>query len=247
MIRLADVSGDYELLGSDLLNGSDDTQRQLVEALHLLAAYELGDPFSGQIILRSSDQTYAVSPMGRPWNCVNPDEVILASRSAIESRRAGVINYPAAVNSLGMLQRSGINAVVHVHPPAATVLGSLGLQVEPFSQEGCLFFENQVVIADRFDFDLGRPVWLHDSVGTHRVLAIRNHGIMVQGARLSEAMAYALQYEACAEQQLELLKVGHPYSLIPPAAARALRDANGSLFAVDTWYKARVEAVIGAA
>src|SRR5262249_46177195 len=132
-------SGD-QVVPAIRLDSAAQAQVSMTHALRLLAAYELDDAFSGQLVTRTATGDFAVSPMGKPWNCVEPDEVVLASAETIQNRRAGVINYPAAINSLGLLQRPGINAVVHVHLPAATVLGALGIAIEPFSQEACLFF-----------------------------------------------------------------------------------------------------------
>jgi ribulose-5-phosphate 4-epimerase/fuculose-1-phosphate aldolase len=218
---------------------------EVVLAARVLAAHGLDDPFAGHLTARvPGTGLFAFSPVGEPWSVVEDESVVIADADAVATHTAGPINYAAAANNLGLLENPGIDAVAHVHASSATLLGAVGRPLEPFCQEACLFFEDEAMIPDGFGFDPLRPEWLARSIGSRKVLIIRNHGLMAQGRSIAQAVAYAIQYERCAGDLLRLLSIGLPYSLIPADAARRFRDSNGSETATNAWYRSEIVSLI---
>lgn len=220
----------------------------MVTALRMLTAHDLDDPMAGVLTVRAPARgRFLTSPMGVSWGVVQPDELVVGDRDALFSGKAGPINKPAVANNLGVLDaNAGMGAVMHMHAPASVALGLLGRKLAPFCQEACRFFESQSIVEDRFDFDdADRPAWLGRSIGTAKILLIRNHGLMTQGEGVEDAVAWAIQFEQLSETQLRVDAAGGAGALIPDEAARVFRDANGSALAGRAWFMARLSAFEG--
>jgi ribulose-5-phosphate 4-epimerase/fuculose-1-phosphate aldolase len=217
-------------------------------ALRVLSVGGIDDPLPSAVTVRLADRDrFIAAPIGIPWAVVQPAELVAGSADALLSGEAGAINIPAVNNNLDVLKRnSEIAAVFHAHPPASVLLGVCGEVLVPFCQEACRFFEDQSIVNDRFEFDdAERPAWLAESIGRGKVLLIRNHGIMTQGASVEEAAAWLLQYERLADMQLRLTTRLNALPLIPDAAARMFKKTNGSPEAGRAWFFAKLTELQG--
>lgn len=102
--------------------------------------------------------------------------------------------------------RPDINAVFHIHTPAMIAVSALSEGLLPISQWALHFYE-------QINYHpYGSLALVHDSgdtlaedLGNKKILMLRNHGVVICGATLHEAVFYAYHLErACQTQCLTL-------------------------------------------
>jgi L-fuculose-phosphate aldolase len=108
--------------------------------------------------------------------------------------------------------RPDVQCVVHTHPIHATAFGALQQKLKAIGHEGSIFHDGLPL----FDYttalirtpELGREV--AKSLGSHRGLLMKNHGVAVVGGSIPEATLYAVFLEKAAKIQLLAMASGEP-------------------------------------
>jgi len=108
--------------------------------------------------------------------------------------------------------RPDVQCVVHTHPIYATAFGALRQPLKTISHEGSIFYDGIPL----FDYttalvrtpELGREV--AKTLGKHRGLLMKNHGVTVVGGSIPEATLYAVFLEKAARIQLIATASGEP-------------------------------------
>ncbi len=117
--------------------------------------------------------------------------------------------------------RPDVQCVIHHHGPAATAVGSLACGLLPLSLEAAQFYERvayydfQGLSDDRAECDA-----IAGTLGAHKVLFMRNHGVLITGLTIGEALHLAVNLEQACKIQLAIMSTGAPYKLVPHEVAR---------------------------
>ena len=127
---------------------------------------------------------------------------------------------PAAPPELSLHQaiyeaRPDINAIVHSHAPYSLVFGSLNKELDPISHDGACFvdeiarftFTSQTIL----NIDVARLV--ASSLGNKKAVFLQNHGLLVAGKSLREAIVFSLVLERACKLQVIALSTGLPYAV----------------------------------
>jgi L-fuculose-phosphate aldolase len=101
-------------------------------------------------------------------------------------------------------QRSDVQCVVHTHPPYATAFSAVDTPLRPVNHEGALFAPTLPRFVQTTDLivtrALGQAVAV--SLGEHKALLLKNHGIVAVGSSVEEACITAVLLEKAAHMQL---------------------------------------------
>jgi ribulose-5-phosphate 4-epimerase/fuculose-1-phosphate aldolase len=119
-----------------------------------------------------------------------------------------------------------VGAVIHTHPMLSTVFGSSEHELQPVTHEGALFVppvvprygETTALIITK---EQGEGVAA--ALGTHRALFMRNHGVVVTGATVEEAVCNAILLEKACRANLAAL-AAQPYQVTSPEEALLKRE-----------------------
>ncbi len=175
------------------------TQRQrLACALRILANQHFAENLAGHITVADSDDgTMLVNPWGLWWSEVTAGDIcrIDADGSVVD----GTWQVTPAIHIHSELHRAqpANRVVIHNHPYWSTVLAALGHLPEIFHQTGCLF-EGDMVFVDEYDGEISDPssgAALAAVVGSAPVALLANHGVLVCGASLEEALYRAASFD----------------------------------------------------
>lgn len=122
--------------------------------------------------------------------------------------------------------RDDVNAVVHVHPPTATLFGIAGVDLVPVHIRGSVL-EGPVPVLDRPDkiTDRDDSDAMLAAMGDANQVLIRGHGAVVADRDVKSAVVRALVIEENARFQLGASVLGTPVAMTPAEAAR-VRDQN---------------------
>jgi len=100
--------------------------------------------------------------------------------------------------------RADVNCVIHTHPTYSIALSSTGRPLKCYSQPGALFFEALGVYTDTINLirspALGAGV--ARALGRGRAVLLKNHGVVVTGATIAEAVIGTIMLENGAMVQL---------------------------------------------
>jgi len=196
--------------GVAMARAVSDTEKRL--RIELAAAFRVAHHFGwnsdtlNHITLRiPGTATFLMNPLGLGW-----DEITASSLATVDFERnvlshTGVRLAPAGYNfHSGILRaRQDINAVMHTHESAGTVIGATEEGLMILAQGGCALhgevgyhaFEGLAREEDEV------PRILAD-LGTKHTLIMTNHGLLSVGASVAEAFGWMRALiEACSLQE----------------------------------------------
>jgi ribulose-5-phosphate 4-epimerase/fuculose-1-phosphate aldolase len=108
--------------------------------------------------------------------------------------------------------RPDVNCVIHTHSPYAVALSSTGRPMRAYSQPGALFVDALGLYTDTIalirSHALGAGV--AKALGPHRAVLLKNHGPVVTGKDIAEAVVGAIMLENAAMVQLAVEAAGDP-------------------------------------
>jgi L-fuculose-phosphate aldolase len=100
--------------------------------------------------------------------------------------------------------RPDVNCVIHTHPTYATALSATTRSLKTYSQPGALFYEALGNYADTINLIRSHAMGagVARALGAGRGVLLKNHGIVVTGATIEEAVIGTIMLENGAMVQL---------------------------------------------
>jgi L-fuculose-phosphate aldolase len=121
--------------------------------------------------------------------------------------------------------RADVNCVIHTHPTYSIALSATGQSLKCYSQPGALFYESLGLYADTINLirspALGAGV--ARALGRCRGVLLKNHGVVVTGATIAEAVIGTIMLENGAMVQLLAEAAGEPTPEFPRADIEQLK------------------------
>ena len=140
-------------------------------------------------------------------------------------------------------QRADVHCIIHTHPPYSVALSATGRPLRAYSQPGALFHESLGVYTDTINLirshEMGAGV--AKALGPHRAVLLKNHGVVVTGATVAEAVVGVIMLENAAQVQMIAEAAGDPAPEFPHADLEKLKSAisRPDQFVVNFDYLAR--------
>jgi len=205
----------------------DDIKQQLIWAGKVLVGEGQDDFTRGHISFRLPDNPslFFMKP-----HSVGLDEITMENILTIDldgnvvagtSRRHSEVY----IHSEIFKARADVHCVLHTHPTNAVAFSATGRPMRAYSQPGALFYENLGVYTDTINLirttDMGAGV--AKALGPHRAVLLKNHGIVITGASVAEAVVGAVMLENAAQVQLLAEAAGDPAPEFPRADIEKLK------------------------
>jgi ribulose-5-phosphate 4-epimerase/fuculose-1-phosphate aldolase len=191
---------------------------------------EYGSEYAGHISVRLASSNTVIMPGhlhdqggGLPNITVGDIIEIDMNGKRLEGVRDVVEEY--YIHTYIYKARPEIHSVLHMHPPAATALGSTDGAILPISLRACYFAEGVPVLLSEpgiIDSDdiAERMIKV---MGKHNALIHRGHGIVTAGRNLEEACLTGMYLEGAARFQILASNFG---KLKPYTKAEAIKHAK---------------------
>jgi len=146
--------------------------------------------------------------------------------------------------------RSDVNCVIHTHPTHSIALSATGRTLKCYSQPGALFYEALGTYTDTINL-IRSPAMgagVARSLGRGRAVLLKNHGVVVTGATIAEAVIGTIMLENGAMVQLLAEAAGEVAPEFPPADIERLKADIGQpeQFQINFDYLARRLAIASA-
>ncbi len=185
------------------------TKLELAQAYRILAKLHMDDHTYTHLSVRSEDKkSFYIYPFGLRFEEVTPESLLKVSLDGgvlegdeYQYNRTGYVLHSAIYSA-----RDDINSIFHIHTPATAAVSACEDGLLPISQWALHFFEkisyheyNSLLL----EFD-GVPTLIKD-LKQNYVMLLRNHGAVMCGKTIQEAMFYTYHLEnACKTQHVAL-------------------------------------------
>jgi len=180
---------------------------QLAACYRLVAHFGMDDLIYNHISARvpGAEDHFLINPYGHFFREITASSLVKidldgnqVEPSNYEVNRAGFVIH-AAVHKA----RPDARCVLHTHSDAATAVSALKSGLLPLSQFAMHFY-NRVGLHDYEGvvLDLEEQARLQANLGGHRVLLLRNHGVLTLGQTVPEAFMLVYYFERAARIQL---------------------------------------------
>ena len=140
-------------------------------------------------------------------------------------------------------QRADVHCIIHTHPPYSVAFSATGRPLRAYSQPGALFHGSLGVYADTINLirshEMGAGV--AKALGASRAVLLKNHGAVVTGPTIAEAVVGIIMLENAAQVQMLAEAAGDPAPEFPPADLEKLKSdiSRADQFAINFDYLAR--------
>lgn len=205
-----------------------DRLRTLVATANRLLYREGLATSSGHVsALDRDDGTVYVNPFDTPRGALRPADVVGVDleNEPVDPDAPRPVD-EVEIHTALYRARDDLGAVVHVHPPIATLFGIAGVDLVPVHIRGSVL-DGPVPVLDRPDkiTDRADGEAMVAAMGESNQLLIRGHGAVVADRSVEHAVVRALVIEENARFQLWASMLGEPRAFTAEEAAR-VRDQN---------------------
>ncbi|ANT62438.1 MULTISPECIES: class II aldolase/adducin family protein [Roseobacteraceae] len=205
-----------------------DLRRDLAAAYRLIALEGMDDGIYTHISARLPD-----GPGGEKRFLLNPfglrfDEVTAANLVTVDETGAVIDDpYGAGVNAAGFTIHSAVHmarhdavCVLHTHTVAGVAVSSVKEGLLSLNQWSAQF-HNRIAYHDYegIALDLAERERIVADLGEKQVMLLRNHGTLLLGRSVAEAVKLALNLERSCKAQVAALGMGLTADVLPEAVA----------------------------
>jgi ribulose-5-phosphate 4-epimerase/fuculose-1-phosphate aldolase len=207
-------------------------KERLAASLRLFASFGYEDGVAGHISTRDPEHRncFWINPVGMPFSLIRVSDLILVDdRGEVVAGDHQTHEAPFSIHSAVYRAREGAQAVAHSHSVHGRALSSLGVPVEPFTQDACAFFNDQGYLDDYTGvvLDEAEGKRLAEALGGAKGVILRNHGLLTVGESVDAATWWFISMERSCQAQLLAQAAGKPVRIDEENAARTHQQLGG--------------------
>jgi ribulose-5-phosphate 4-epimerase/fuculose-1-phosphate aldolase len=216
-----------------------DARVKLAACYHMVAKLGLDDLIYNHISLRvpGHDDEFLINPYGLLF-----DEITASSLVKINTKGDKLDDTPHSVNVAAFVIHAAIHTsshdaacVLHTHSDASVAVSGQDKGLLPLSQFAMRFYNRQAFHDyEGVAIDLDEQARLVRDLGPHRVMLMRNHGILTVGRTPGEAFMLLYYFERAARIQLQMQAAAGATLVMPShevceKAARQFWELQGDM------------------
>ncbi len=214
----------------------DDERRHrkqcLAAAFRLFGRFGFDEGVAGHITARDPERLdhFWVNPFGMNFSHIRVSDLILVNdRGDVVEGDYGVNAAAFAIHSQVHQARPDVVAAAHAHSIYGKSWSTLARRLDPITQDVCAFFEDHGLFDDYTGvvLDLEEGKRIAHSLGDHKAVILRNHGLLTVGHSVDEAAWWFITMERSCQAQLLAEAAGSPV-LIDTDMARLTSRQVGS-------------------
>jgi len=191
-----------------------EMRRELAYACRILAANGQNDTVYGHVSYREAGApTFWMKPAAIGLDEVTPATLIRLDLqgTVVEGERPRHLEFP--IHTEIFRARPAVACVVHTHPIYSIAFAACGQPLRPLSHEGAQFSPPDVPrFTDTSDLITSRELGtaVATTMGSSSVCYLINHGIVVAGQTIEQAVVAAINLERASQIQLLACASGQP-------------------------------------
>ena len=194
-----------------------ERKQKLAGALRIFGRLGFGEGVAGHITVRDPEfpDCFWVNPFGKSFRHMRVSDLILVNHSGEVVYGNQPVNRAAFVIHAAVHEaRPDIVAAAHSHSVNGKAFSSLGIPLDPITQDACIFYQDHTVIAEQggavvFEIEAGKE--LASKFPTGKAAIHRNHGLFTVGQTVDEAAFWFISMERSCQAQLLAMAAGTPH------------------------------------
>jgi L-ribulose-5-phosphate 4-epimerase len=199
-----------DLLKDDLLKDDemthDEIKQKLIVAGKVLVAEGQDDFTRGHISMRLPDNAalFFMKPHSVGLDEITMENILTIDLDGNVTAGGARRHSEVYIHSEVFKARPDVNCVIHTHPAYAVALSATGRRIKCFSQPSALFYEALGVYMDSLTLirTAAMGARVAEALGPHRAALLKNHGVVVAGGSIEEAVVTVIMLENAAKVQL---------------------------------------------
>lgn len=203
-----------------------DLRLDLIATARAMQPAGLNRGTAGNVSVRSGAGFY-ITPTGMPYATLQADDIpLMALDGSHQGRRKPSSEWRFHRDLYA--SRPEVGAVLHAHSPFAVSLACLRYDIPAFHYMIARFGGDSIRCADYAIF--GSPELSTAALAAmheRKACLLANHGLLVAGRDLAEAMALAIELEELCEQYWRACQLGQPVILSPDEMTAVLAKFAG--------------------
>ncbi|MDQ0306379.1 ribulose-5-phosphate 4-epimerase/fuculose-1-phosphate aldolase [Kitasatospora herbaricolor] len=216
-------------------------KEQLAAGFRLFGRFGFSEGVAGHITVRDPEnpQSFWVNPFGMSFQQIKASDLVLVDHEGTLLHGSRPVNRAAfVIHSQVHAARPDAIAAAHSHSLYGKAFSSLGVPLDPITQDACAFFEDHGLYTDYRgvvnEVEEGKRIGV--ALGGHKAVILQNHGLLTVGRSVAEAVWWFITMERSCQAQLLAMAAGTP-RLIDRETALTTRAQIGSHLA--GWFQAR--------
>ncbi|WP_445182097.1 class II aldolase/adducin family protein [Pseudonocardia sp. Cha107L01] len=216
-------------------------KEQLAAGFRLFGKFGFSEGVAGHITVRDPEnpEWFWVNPFGMSFTQIKASDLLLVDHSGEVLHGDRPLNRAAfCIHSQVHKARPDAIAAAHSHSLYGKAFASLGIPLDPITQDACAFFEDHGIYADFRGVvnQLDEGERIGKALGPHKAVILRNHGLLTVGQSVAEAVWWFITMERSCQAQLLAMAAATPI-LIDRETALQVRAEIGTPLA--GWFQAR--------
>ena len=209
-------------------------KQRLAGAFRMFSKAGFDEGVAGHITARDPERAdhFWVNPFGMHFGQIRVSDLILVNHAGdvVEGDRA--VNTAAyTIHSQVHAARPDVIAVAHAHSVYGKSWSSLGRLLDPITQDACAFYADHTLLDDYtgvvLDLEEGRRI--ANTLGPHKSVILRNHGLLTVGQSVDEAAWWFITMERSCQAQLLAEAAGKPVLIDADNAAKTAALVGSSI------------------
>lgn len=186
-------------------------EQALAVAFRHLASIGFAENMAGHITWQRDGRTdMLVNPWGLWWQELTASDICEVDEDAAVIRGRWDVTPAVHIHTELHRVREDARVVIHNHPYYVCVLAALGVLPELVHQTGALFLDDMCLV-DEYDGEIDSPSRAADlaaSIGSANITILANHGVLVTGRTLAEAVYRAASIERVCKLAYDVMLTG---------------------------------------
>ncbi|MFI8480226.1 class II aldolase/adducin family protein [Pseudomonas sp. NPDC078700] len=217
-------------------------KEQLAAGFRLFGRFGFSEGVAGHITVRDPERPsewFWVNPFGMSFSRIRASDLVLVDHEGRVIQGQSPVNRAALViHSHVHAARPDALAAAHSHSLHGKAFSSLGIKLDPITQDACAFYEDHGLYSDFGGVATAddEGVRIGQALGSHKAVILQNHGLLTVGQTVAEAIWWFITLERSCQAQLLAMAAGTP-KLIDHETALGVRAQVGSSYA--GWFQAR--------
>ncbi|KIJ16166.1 L-fuculose-phosphate aldolase [Paxillus involutus ATCC 200175] len=242
------------VLPIDPAPGRDFLKFRLAQAYRIFAKYAYDEGVAGHITVRDPirKDCFWVNPWGIHFKLLQAEDLLLVDHQGnIQEEESGphrLLNTAAYMIHAAIHQkRPDVICAAHAHSLYGRAFSTLGVPLDPITQDSCAFYEDHVVY-ENFkgiveDHEEGSAI--AEALGNCKAAILKNHGLLIATQSIESAVFFFMSLEKCCRVQMlsdsaaAARNIASNTMQIDSESATATRAINGSEMA--GWFSGVVE------
>ena len=213
----------------------DDERRhrkqRLAATFRLFSKMGFDEGVAGHVTARDPELTdhFWVNPFGMHFGQIRVRDLLLCDHQGQVVQGDAPVNRAAfAIHAAVHAARPDVIAAAHTHSLHGKAYSSLGRLLDPLTQDACAFYGDHSLFDDYtgvvLDVEEGKR--MAHSLGDHKAVILRNHGLLTVGRSVDEAAWWFMSLERSCQAQLLAMAAGTPIPIDHETASLTQRQVG---------------------